>query len=161
MIRYPKSEMLLEAISHHFLDFRRLSVKRIMGIAFLCDWKHCIEYNSKISEAVWEIKDNWVSSGEFLLAMNFCDFLDVPSTDTACSPSIIREAVYPYKGGSTEDIVCEHIFSIMKQRTDFDFDKVILSTYPFMYSGPLDLVKVSKEYREKYDREYAQQRISA
>ncbi|WP_422023469.1 hypothetical protein [Roseibium sp.] len=154
MTNYPKADLLIEAISSHFLNFRNLNARRIVGIGFLCDWKHCIEFGVPITECNWLIAENWIESQEFSFALFTHKCLSFPELKDSASPSISADAAYPYVSGSSEDTVCKHVFTALEKRTDFDFDKIILSTYPFNITGAVDIVSLSKEYRHKYGSEY-------
>lgn len=151
---YPKADKLVTAISAHFLSFRKLNAKRILGIGFLCDWKHCIEFDAPITECKWSVGDNWVNSEEFYYTLFTSNCVRFPNQSYSSTPCDVTDVKYPYVPGSTADKVCKHVFSVLEKRTDFDLDKIILSTYPFDLSGPIDMVSLSKEYVAKYGREY-------
>ncbi|MEO0979389.1 MAG: hypothetical protein AAFY24_19135 [Pseudomonadota bacterium] len=151
---YPKAEELVTAISAHFLSFRKLSARRILGIGFLCDWKHCIEFGAPMTECNWLVSDNWVKSEEFSYKLFTSRYVKFPNQSPSATPCSVTPVGYPYSIGSTADLVCKHVFSVLQTRTDFDLDQTILSTYPFDRTGPIDMVSLSKEYVSKYGREY-------
>ncbi|MBS8259242.1 hypothetical protein DYI23_03325 [Roseibium polysiphoniae] len=157
---YPNTELLINAIISHFKKFRDLNSKRIVGIGFLCDWKHCIEYGTAISECDWEIRDNWIKSEQFLYSLYTSEILEFDKMDYASIPVVKQIPNYPYKPNSSIDTVCTHVFSTLETRTDFDLDKIILSTYPFKYNGPIELKTIASEYTSIHGREYFNRKIA-
>lgn len=150
----PNNRLLIDAIAYHFLSFRKLNAKRIMGIGFLCDWKHCIEYGKPITDCDWSILGNWVHSEVFLASLYKVDYLQFSDMRLVAPPVMMRRPKYPFGKGSTEDFVCQHVFSVLDKINEFEMDKVILSTYPFDRSGPINMIALSKEYASKYGRQY-------
>ncbi|WP_298981491.1 hypothetical protein [uncultured Roseibium sp.] len=159
-MEYKNARTLIAAISSHFLPFRNLNAKRLLGIAFLCDWKHCIEFGTPITECDWAIVGNWVDSEEFLYSLFTCENPTFETIELSACPVMVDVVKYPYQPGSSQDIVCKHVFTSLEKRTDFDLDKIILSTFPFNSSGPIDMAQLSKEYATRFGRQYASKMIA-
>lgn len=154
MTNNPKTRLLIEAITSHFLAFRSLNAKRILGVGFLCDWKHCIEFGTPITECKWSIMKNWVHSEEFMSSLYSAEFLQFSDMKLIDPPIQLSKPSYPYQKGTSQDTVCQHVFSALDTRNEFDMDKIILSTYPFDRTGPINMMALSKEYTSKYGCEY-------
>lgn len=153
-MKHKNSIMLAEALLHQFLPTRKLTLHRLTSLAYLCDWKHLLDYNSQITDCNWLVKNNTIRSPEFINAMQNWDKISFdsqkPNQVIATNSSMDRS----FKTGSSQAETIRHVFEALHTLSEFNIETAILSTYPFKFNGLLDLKKIAAEYKPTYENKY-------
>lgn len=145
---------LFETICSELLPIRSLSGYRLLAISFLCDWKHAIEYERPITSCKWSILKNNVSSEDAERELLEWDKIERPASGIKENIIARSSMRWRFLQFSTETEVCRHVISAIGHMSDFNIERIVISTYPYKIRGDLNLSQLAIEYRNLYGKEY-------
>jgi hypothetical protein len=154
------SAQLIETVAANFLSYRSLRIDLLVSICFLCDWKHLIDFERTITNSQWLIEGNRIKSAGVESECKRHPKLAVEDDWGVSSVFPRAKLSSPFLNSSTEKTVCNHVLAAIKNQSDFNIHRIVISTYPFNYSGELNLVAIRNEYIDLYGREYSEKRIA-
>jgi len=146
---------LLAYLLQEYPHKNEMSNARVTKLIYLCDWKHCLDHRSQITNIEWYFD----SYGPFVwdvidTAKEHPRLFSVEAGSNlyGASKQLIRCLNSRYKPvlTQTEREVAKHIIQITKGLTWDGFISLVYSTYPIITSNRyqrLDLPKLARQYK--------------